>query len=70
MYLLAAGGLVVVDVDALKLEVGIAMVGSGGVNTVFVRDDFPELGSDLVTALTGLEMDNLSHLCVLLKIKS
>ena len=69
MYLLAAGGLVVVDVDALKLEVGIAMVGSGGVNTVFVGDDFPELGSDLVTALTGLEMDNLSHLCVLLKIK-
>jgi hypothetical protein len=66
-YLLAAGGLVVVDVDALKLEVGIAMVGSGGVNTVFVGDDFPELGSDLVTALTGLEMDNLSHLCVLLK---
>jgi len=70
MYLLAAGGLVVVDVDALKLEVGIAMVGSGGVNTVFVGDDFPELGSDLVTALTGLEMDNLSHLCVLLEIKS
>ena len=65
MHLLAAGSLVVVDVDAFKLEVGVAMVGSGGVNTVFVGDDFPELGTDLVTALTGLEMDNLSHLsCV------
>jgi len=28
---------------------------------VFVGDDFPELGTDLVTALTGLNMDNLSH---------
>ena len=61
MNLLAAGGLVVVDVDALKLEVGIAMVGSGGVNTVFVGDDFPELGSDLVTALAGLKMHDFSH---------
>merc|ERR1712036_140371 len=48
----ATGSLVVVDVDALKLEVGVAVVGAGGVNAVLVRDDFPELGTDLVTALT------------------
>jgi hypothetical protein len=28
---------------------------------VLVGDDFPELGTDLVTALTGLNVDNLSH---------
>jgi len=28
---------------------------------VFVGDDFPELGTDLVTALTGLEVDDFTH---------
>ena len=37
------------------------MVGTGWVNTVFVRDDLPEFGTNLVTALTGLKVDNLSH---------
>ena len=36
-------GLVVVDVDPLQLEVGVAMVGSGGVDSVLVRDHLPEL---------------------------
>jgi len=57
-----AGGLVEVDVDALELEVGVTVVGTGGVNAVFVRDDFPELSTDLVTALAGLDVDNFSHL--------
>ena len=57
----ATGGLVVVDIDPLELEVGVSVVGSGGVDTVLVGDDLPELGSDLVTALAGLEVDNLSH---------
>ena len=34
-----AGGLVVVHVDALQLEVGVAMVGPGGVHAVLVADD-------------------------------
>jgi hypothetical protein len=59
--ILATGGFVVVDVDALELEVGITVVGAGRVNAVFVRDDFPELGTDLVTALTSLDMDDFSH---------
>ena len=38
---LAAGSLVVVDVDALELEVGVAGVGAGRVDPVLVRDDLP-----------------------------
>ncbi len=56
---LSAGGLVEVNVDALQLEVGVAMVGAGGVNAVLVGDDLPELGTNLVTTLTSLQMNNL-----------
>ena len=52
---------VVVDVDSLELEVGVTVVGTSWVNSVFVRDDFPELGTDLVTALTSLDVDDFSH---------
>jgi len=58
----ATGGFVEVDVDSLELEVGVSVVGAGGVNTVFVGNDFPELGTDLVTALASLDMDDFSHL--------
>ena len=34
--------LVVVHVDALQLQVGVAMVGSCGVDAVLIRDYFPE----------------------------
>jgi len=54
-------GLVEVDIDALELEVRVAMVGTGGVNAVFVRDDFPELGADLVAALAALDVYEFSH---------
>lgn len=30
------------------------MIGSGGVNAVLVRDDLPELGTNLVAALATL----------------
>ena len=43
LYLLAAGGLVVVDVDPLQLQLGGASVGAGGVDAVLIRDDLPEL---------------------------
>ena len=78
---LAAGGLIVVDVDALELEIRIALVRSSGVDSVLVGDNLPELkrklslsvsllkvahlGTDLVTALTGLDVDNLSHVIFL-----
>ena len=37
------------------------MVGTGGVDTVLVGNDFPELGTDLVAALTTLDMNNFTH---------
>ena len=36
-------GLIVVDIDALKLQIGVAVVGAGRVDTVLVRDHLPEL---------------------------
>ena len=40
---LAASGFVEVDVHSLQLEVRVTVVGTGRVNAVFIRDDFPEL---------------------------
>merc|ERR1711939_956308 len=60
-HVAAAGGLVVVHVDALQLEVGVTMVGTGGVNTVLVGDNLPELGTNLVTALASLNVNELAH---------
>jgi len=60
----ATSGFVVVNVDSLELEIGVTVVRTGGVNSVFVRDDFPELGTDLVTALTSLNVNDFSHSCL------
>ena len=57
----SSSGFVIVDVDSLELEIGVTVVGTGWVNTMFVGDDFPELGTDLVTALSGLDVNELSH---------
>ncbi len=48
---LSSGRFVVVDIDLVQLELRVAVVGSGGVNSVLVLDDLPELGSDRVAAL-------------------
>jgi len=37
------------------------VVGTGGVDAVLIGDDFPEFGADLVTALAGLNVDELTH---------
>jgi hypothetical protein len=39
------------------------VIGASGVNTVLVRNDFPELSSNLVSALSSLDMHDLSHGC-------
>jgi hypothetical protein len=62
---LATGGFIVVDVDSLELEIGVTVVGSGWVDSVLVGDDLPEFGTDLVTALAGLKVDDFSHFLVL-----
>merc|ERR1712203_826151 len=57
----SSGGFVEVDVDSLKLEIRVAAVVTDGVDSVFVGDDLPELGTDLVTALTALDVNDFSH---------
>jgi hypothetical protein len=54
-------GFVKVDVDSFQLEIGITVVGTGRINTVLVGNDFPELGTNLVTALTSLNVNDFSH---------
>jgi len=58
----SSGGFVVVNVDSLELEIRVTMVGTGWVNSVLVGDDLPEFGTDLVTALTSLDVNDFSHL--------
>jgi hypothetical protein len=53
-----------VNVDSFELEVGVTVVGTSGVDTVLVGDNFPELGTDLVTTLTTLNVNDFSHLDV------
>merc|ERR1712001_105481 len=60
-HIFATTCLVVVDVDPLQLQIGVTMVGAGGVNPVFIANDLPELCSNLVAALAGLDVDNLPH---------
>ena len=57
----SSGGLIVVDVDSLELEIRVTVVRAGGVDSVLIGDDLPELGTNLVTALTALDVDDLSH---------
>merc|ERR1711881_77439 len=55
------GSFVIVDVDSLKLEVGVTVIGTGWVDTVLIGDNFPEFGTDLVTTLTSLDVNEFSH---------
>merc|ERR1719199_347566 len=57
----AAGGLVEVHVDALELQVGVAVVRARRVDAVLIGDDLPELGADLVAALAALDSNDLTH---------
>ena len=56
---------VIIDVDSFELEVGITMISTGWVDSVFIGDDFPEFSTDLVTALTCLNVNEFSHLIVI-----
>jgi len=57
----ATSGLIEIYRNALQLKVGVTMVSSGGIDTVFIGNDFPELGTDLVAALATLNVDELAH---------
>jgi len=58
----STSGLVVVDVDSLELEIRVTVVGSSWVNSVLIRDDLPEFGTNLVSALSSLDVNDFSHL--------
>ena len=50
-----------IDIDSFELKVGVSVIGTGRVDSVFIRDDFPEFSTDLITALTCLDVDEFSH---------
>ena len=57
----SSGGFIEVNIDSFKLKIWVSVVRTSRVNSVFVRDDLPELGTDLITALTCLDVNDLSH---------
>jgi hypothetical protein len=57
----SSSSFVVVNIDSFKLKIRISVIGSCWVNTVFIWNDFPELSTDLVTALTSLDVNDFSH---------
>jgi len=58
---LVARSLVKVDVHALKLHVGGAIVDSSAIKAMLARDVLPEGCAYLVATLAGLKVDDLAH---------
>ncbi|CAN6858265.1 unnamed protein product, partial [Brassica oleracea var. botrytis] len=58
---LSTARFVEVDIDTFELEGRVTDVLAGVVNAVLVADHFPELGSDLVSTLAALDVEDLSH---------
>lgn len=58
----AATGLIVVYIDALELEVVVALVPPSRVDPMLCAHHLPELRPDLVPALPALYVKNLPHL--------
>jgi len=52
---------VVVNVDSFQLKIWVSVISTSWVNTVFIWNDFPELSTDLVSALSSLDMYDFSH---------
>lgn len=59
--ILSTGCFVEVHIDPLQLQVGVSLVGASGVNAVFISNDLPKLGPDLIAALASLEMYDFPH---------
>jgi len=67
----ATSGFVVVNIYSFELKIGVAVVGTGWVDSVLIGNDLPKLSSNLITALTGLNVDNFTHYFIfILKRKS
>jgi len=50
-----------IDINSFELKIGVTVIGTGRIDSVFIRDDFPEFGTDLITALTCLDVNEFSH---------
>lgn len=57
----AAASLVVVNVDALQLEVVVPLVPPRRIDPVLCAHHLPEFGPDLVPALASLDVEDLPH---------
>jgi hypothetical protein len=42
-YIFTTGGLIVIDIYSLQLQIRVTMVGASRINTVLVGDDLPKL---------------------------
>ena len=60
-YKSTTSGFIIIDINSFKLKIGVTVVSTGRIDSVFVGDDFPEFGTNLVTALTCLDVDEFSH---------
>lgn len=56
--------LVEVDIEALQAHAIAALVSTGGVHVVLLADHLPELGADLVAALSTLNVKDFSHVLI------
>jgi hypothetical protein len=59
--ILVGGYFVIVHVDTLQLKVEVSFIETLAIDTVLVGHDFPEFGTDLVTALPSLEVNDFTH---------
>ena len=56
-----AAGLIEINVDPLKLEIGVAAVFPDAVDGMLAAYHLPEFGADLVATLAPLNVQNFSH---------
>nr|GMC81943.1 hypothetical protein ACMD2_20344 [Ipomoea batatas] len=57
----STGSLIVIHIDTLQLQIRSTTVASCWVYAMFITDNFPEFGSNLVSALPTLNMEDFSH---------
>jgi hypothetical protein len=60
-YESTTSGFIEIDINSFELKIGVTVIGTGRIDSVFIRDDFPEFGTDLITALTCLDVNEFSH---------
>mmetsp|Transcript_25584 Transcript_25584/g.35718 ORF Transcript_25584/g.35718 Transcript_25584/m.35718 type:complete len:398 (-) Transcript_25584:25-1218(-) len=57
----ASSCLIVVNVNTFELKVRLSLVSTSRVDSMLVGNYFPEFGTDLVTALTSLDVNDFAH---------